>query len=106
MQNFRQVLLDRLVKGEADPSSLNSILKALFKLLSSDPNIDPSTANERLRYLGWGEVEVDYHTLQLALACFELADGYHRRFFEADDRRRQAVRLREVEIAPIALDDL
>jgi hypothetical protein len=51
-------------------------------------------------------VEVDYHTLQLALACFELADGHHRRFFEADDRRRQAVRLREVEIAPIALDDL
>lgn len=106
MHNFKQVLLDRLVKGGADPSSLNSILKALSKLLSSDPDIDPSAANERLHYLGWHEVEVDYHILQLALACFELEDGHRGKLFDAGDRRRQAVRLREVEIAPIALDDL
>jgi hypothetical protein len=106
MQNFKQILLERLIKSGADPSSVNSILKALSKLLSSDPDIDPSAANERLRYLGWHEVEVDYHILQLALACFELEEGDRHKFSETDDRRRQVVRLREIEIAPIALDDL
>jgi hypothetical protein len=106
MADFKQILLDRLVKGGADPSSLSSILKALSKLLSSNPEIDPAAANERLRYLGWAEVEVDYHTLQLALACFELENGCGLESFSADSRRRQAMRLREVEIAPIALNDI
>ncbi len=106
MADFMQILLDRLIKGGADPSSLNSILKALSKLLSSDPDIDPAAANERLHYLGWHEVEVDYHTLQLALACFELEDRHSNSFAGGDDRRRQALRLREVEIAPIALSEI
>lgn len=105
MNNYRQVLLDRLVKGGADPSSIDSILKTLSKLLASEPDIDPPAANERLHYLGWREVEVDYHILQLALAYFELEDEHRYAFFNGDDRRRQAMRLREVDIVPIALND-
>jgi hypothetical protein len=30
-----------------------------------------SQVNQKLQYLGWAGVEVDYHTFQLALACFE-----------------------------------
>lgn len=106
MADLKQILLVRLVKGGADPSSLSSILKALSKLLSSDPDIDPAAANERLHYLGWHEVEVDYHTLQLALACFELEDKRLCSFSGRDGRRGQALRLREVEIAPIALSEI
>jgi hypothetical protein len=106
MADFKQLLLDRLVKGGADPSSLSSILKALSKLLCTDPEIDPASANERLHYLGWGEVKVDYHTLQLALACFELENGCRLDSYGGDERRRRVLRLREVEIAPIALNDL
>lgn len=106
MDEFKQILLDRLVKGGADPSSLSSILKALSKLLSSDPDIDAASANERLRYLGWHEVEVDYHTLQLALACFELENGHRRSHIDGADRGRQDLRLREIEIAPIALNEI
>jgi hypothetical protein len=106
MADFKQLLSDRLVKGGADPSSLSSILKALFKLLAADPDVDPATANERLHYLGWGEVQVDYHALQLALACFELESGRGPDFYGDNERRRQSLRLREVEIAPIALNDI
>lgn len=106
MEDFKQVLLDRLVKQGADPSSLGSILKALAKILSQDPDVDPAAANERLRYLGWQEVRVDYHILQLALACFELQAGAGASPFGEDERARQAQRLRDVEIAPIALNDL
>lgn len=106
MEDFKQVLLDRLVKKGADPSSLGNILKALSKILSEDAAIDPRTANERLRYLGWQEVQVDYHILQLALACFELEPGTVATAFGENERRRHAMRLRDVEIAPIALGDI
>jgi hypothetical protein len=106
MSDFKQILQDRLVKGGVDPSSLSGILKTLSKLLSSNPDIDPVAANKRLHYLGWHEVEVDYHILQLALACLELENGPPPNFLDGDHRRRQAQRLREVEIAPIALNDI
>jgi hypothetical protein len=106
MEDFKQVLLDRLMKQGADPSSLGSILKALAKILSQDPDVDPAAANEKLRYLGWPEVRVDYHILQLALACFELQTGPGASPFGEDERTRQVLRLRDVEIAPISLNDL
>jgi hypothetical protein len=106
MDEFKQILLDRLVKAGADPSSLGGVLKALSKLVCSDPDIDPAAANERLHYLGWPEVEVDYHTLQLALACLELEAGKRPSPINGLDRRPQAIRLQDVEISPIALNDI
>jgi hypothetical protein len=106
MEDFKQVLLDRLIKKGADPSSLGSVLKALGKILSEDPDIDPAAANERLRFLGWQEVHVDYHILQMALACFELQNGTGASPLGENERTRQSMRLRDVEIAPIALNDL
>jgi hypothetical protein len=105
MEDVNQILLDRLIKSGADASHLGSLLKALSKILSEDPNIDPSAANQRLGYLGWQEVQVDYHTLQLALACFELSSGTPPDAFSQDEARRRALRLREVEIGPIAVND-
>jgi hypothetical protein len=105
MDDVGQVLMDRLVKKGADASHVASLLKALSKILSQDPNTDPAAANERLRYLGWQEVQVDYHTLQLALAYFELNSGNGASAFGTDDTRRRAMRLREVEVAPVAHND-
>ena len=36
-----------------------------------DPYVSLSDVNERLHFLGWEDVELDYHTLQLAIASFE-----------------------------------
>ena len=33
-----------------------------------------SQVNKRLHYLGWEDFDLDYHTLELAIACFE-AEG-------------------------------
>ncbi len=33
--------------------------------------MNPLQANEKLQFLGWDDIEVDYHTMQLAIACFE-----------------------------------
>ncbi len=106
MDEFKQILLDRLIKAGADSSSLGGILKVLSKLLFFDPDIDPAAANERLHYLGWPEVDVDYHTLQLALACFEMEDGHRRSPIDGQEHKPQAIRLQDVEIGPIALNDI
>lgn len=106
MEDVRQVLLDRLVKKGADASHVDCLLKALSKILSEDPNVDPGVATERLHYLGWQEVQVDYHTLQLALACLELSAASAPGAFTQDESRRRAMRLREVDLAPVALSDL
>jgi hypothetical protein len=49
---------------------------------------------------------VDYHILQLALACFEMEDGHRRSLADGHDRRPQAMRLQDIEITPIALNDI
>jgi len=105
MENLRQVLVDRLVKKGADSSSLPGILRCLAKILSADPEINPTSANEKLCYLGWQEVKVDYHLLQLALACFESEYGVDPAAFAEDDRRRQALRLREMTTTPVAFGE-
>jgi hypothetical protein len=38
----------------------------------TDQNLNYSQVNKRLHYLGWDDVDLDYHTLELALACFEI----------------------------------
>ena len=106
MDNLRQVLLDRLAKKGADSSSLPGILRSLAKILAADPEIDPASANKKLCYLGWQEVEVDYHLLQLALACFESEHGVDPSAFAENDRRRQALRLREMTTTPVALGEV
>ena len=105
MENLRQVLLDRLVKKGADSASLPGILRSLAKILSADPEITSASANEKLCYLGWQEVEVDYHLLQLALACFESEHEVDPAAFAENDRRRQALRLREVTSTPITIGE-
>ncbi len=59
MNDLRQIFIDRLVRKGADPSSLPGILRVLSKILSANPEIDTATANERLCYLGWNEIQVD-----------------------------------------------
>lgn len=54
-----------------DLSLIPAYLKALTSLISSEPGIDSTQANLRLHSLGWDEVVVDYHCLQIAVACLE-----------------------------------
>jgi hypothetical protein len=106
MDTVNQVLIDRLLQRGADASLVDSLLRALSKILAEDPTMDPDAATNRLHYLGWPEIQIDYHTLQLALAHFESSPGSGTGAFVVDEARRRAMRLREVEVAPIALNDL
>jgi hypothetical protein len=54
-----------------EPSLIPAYLKALTSLTSSEPGIEPAQANQKLNSLGWDEVTIDYHCLQIAIACLE-----------------------------------
>jgi hypothetical protein len=54
-----------------DTALIPAFLKALTHLISSEPGIDPIVANQKMHSLGWNEVTVDYHCLQIAIACLE-----------------------------------
>lgn len=50
-------------------------LRTLSRALTISPDASLTVVNQRLQYLGWQDVELDYHTLQLAMAHFEAEDG-------------------------------
>jgi hypothetical protein len=71
MEDLRLLLIDRLKSKGMDSALIPAFLKALTHLISSDPGIDPAQANRKLHSLGWNEVAIDYHCLQIAIACLE-----------------------------------
>jgi len=57
-----------------EKSTILGFILSLKSCCLDNPNMNHLQLNERLQFLGWGDVELDYHTLQLAIACFE-AEG-------------------------------
>ncbi len=74
MSELTQVLFDRLEKKEMDPSTIPGFIRNLANTVLVNPHMNHAQVNEQLHFLGWDDVELDYHTLQLAIACFE-AEG-------------------------------
>jgi len=50
-------------------------LRSLSRALALRPEAPLAAVNRQLQYLGWQDVELDYHTLQLAVAHFEAEGG-------------------------------
>lgn len=71
MEDLKLLLIDRLNSKGMDPLLIPAFLKALTNLITSEPNIEPATANQKLHSLGWNEVTIDYHCLQIAIAWLE-----------------------------------
>ena len=69
MEDLKLLLIDRLKSQGMDPSLISIFLKNLTSIIASDPGIDPAQLNQKLNALGWNEVSIDYHSLQIALAC-------------------------------------
>lgn len=57
-----------------EPQFIPAFLRLLKSVLALSPQVSLWQINRRLTYLGWPGFELDYHTLQLALACLEPPD--------------------------------
>jgi hypothetical protein len=71
MEDLKLILIDQLKSKGIDPALITAFLKAHTSLIASEPGIEPAVANQKMHSLGWDEVAVDYHCLQIAIACLE-----------------------------------
>ena len=67
----KQTLMRRLEIKGLDKSIIPGFIWILKRWLRDNPDMDHLEANQRLHCLGWDDVDLDYHTMQLAIANFE-----------------------------------
>lgn len=77
LRSLKQILYRRLEKRGVHGSTIPGFIRSLAGAFLEDPCMNIEQVNQRLRYLGWSGCDMDYHTLQLAIACFE-AEGMDR----------------------------
>jgi len=71
VSHIKQTLIQRLEKKGVDRSKIPGLLREVANFYFVDPHVTLLHVNERMHYLGWNDFKMDYHTLQLAIACFE-----------------------------------
>ncbi len=64
-------LINKLMENGVEASMIPGFIRSLANACLLDPDMPSCQANERLKYLGWEEIELDYHTLQLAINALE-----------------------------------
>jgi hypothetical protein len=71
MEDLKLLLIDRLQQQGIEPDDLPLFLRDLATILRSSSEMDTAALNARLNVLGWHKAQLDYQSLQLALACVE-----------------------------------
>ncbi len=71
MSKTKKNLVHRLKEKGIDLPVIPGFIRSLASSFFLNPNMNLVQVNKRLEYLGWTGVELDYHTFQLALSCFE-----------------------------------
>jgi len=74
LNKLTHILIERLEEKGMDLSIIHGFIRDLANTILSNPHMNLLEVNKRLHSLGWDSFELDYHTLQLAIACLE-AEG-------------------------------
>ena len=74
MEELIIILINRLEKKGIGPIMIYGFIRDLTNAILVTPHMNLLQVNKQLNFLGWDSFELDYHTLELAIACFE-ADG-------------------------------
>lgn len=72
---YKHWLMRRLEKKGLKERATMGFICSLKSCLMSNPDFNHAQLNNRMKFLGWNEFELDYHTLQLAIACFEAEES-------------------------------
>ena len=68
---IEETLFNELQGKGINDEIIPRFIKDLVYSFQIDPSAGLSDLNHRLHYLGWDDIELDYHILQLAIAAFE-----------------------------------
>ena len=72
--NLKQTLFHHLELKGMKKQIIHSYIKRIKVCLLINPTMNHLQLDKELQFLGWNDFEMDYHTLQLAIACFETED--------------------------------
>ena len=64
-------LIHKLIENGVEASLIPGFIRSLVNACLINPDMSHCQANKRLKYLGWHDIEIDYHTLQLAITSLE-----------------------------------
>jgi len=71
LTQIKSILLKRLKSKGVDPSLIPGLIKDISNAMLNMRYITLEQINERLRFLGWDNIELDEHTFQLVIAHLE-----------------------------------
>lgn len=71
---IKQMLVERLETQGVEKCLIPGLLKLMAGALFSRPHMNRHLVNQQMKFLGWRDFDLDEHTWQLAMACFE-AEG-------------------------------
>jgi len=74
ISKFKQMFVDRLEVKGLEKDTIPSYIRSMRICFANDPKINHLKAYRQLQFLGWNDIEVDNHTLQLAIAFFKVED--------------------------------
>jgi len=74
LSQLTQILMEQLENKGMEPAIIHGFVRDLANTILVNPHMTLLQINKRLHLLGWDDFKLDYHTLQLAIACFE-AEG-------------------------------
>ena len=66
-----QKLIHKLIENGVEASLIPGFIRSLANAFLINPGMSHCQANKRLKYLGWIDIEIDYHTFVLAVDCLE-----------------------------------
>ena len=72
MSQLEQALIQQLESRGLARSIIPGFLKNLASYFFENPHLNLSEANKKLSYLGWEEIQLDYHTFQMAITWLEI----------------------------------
>ena len=71
MSQIKEILIDRLTNRGMDLNVIPGFIRSLTNSFAYYPHMDFKQINDRLRYMGWDDFELDYFTFQLVIECLE-----------------------------------
>jgi hypothetical protein len=74
LKGIKHLFINRLKDKGIEECLIPGFLRLLANSLKGYPDTNRFLINKRLNYLGWPDFELDEHTYQLAMACFEVDD--------------------------------
>ncbi|MFH2093182.1 MAG: hypothetical protein ABIJ31_12535 [Pseudomonadota bacterium] len=64
-------LVLKLIENGVEYSMIPGFIRSLVNAFLINPDMSHYQANKRLQYLGWEDIQIDYHTFQLAVCSLE-----------------------------------